>query len=89
MDYQASKGWLDHAIEAEYLFLKNIYDQDQTKNKEIENLEDYWNNICRLINHFKKFEDSVKCGDISDNIRDIINLDVFETFRDLRDDIDS
>lgn len=49
----ADKGWLDHIIESEYLFLKNKYGEDQMKKMEIENLEDYSNNIYRFINHFE------------------------------------
>ena len=88
LDPQADNGWLDHVIKSEYLFLSNIYDQEQLKGMEIGSLNPYPEVAYRLINHFEEFEDFVENQTPSDNIRDFIDLEDFDTFRDLKVEID-
>ena len=88
LDPQADSGWLDHVIKSEYLFLSNIYDQEQLKAMEIGSLNPYSEVVYTLINHFEEFEDFVENKTPSDNIRDIIDLEDFDTFRDLKEEID-
>ena len=88
LDPQADNGWLDHVIKSEYLFLSNIYDQEQLKGMEIRSLNPYPEVVYRLINHFEEFEDFVENQTPSENIRDFIDLEDFDTFRDLKAEID-
>ena len=39
IDPKVEKGWLDHVIKAEYLFLENIYSDEEMKKMKIEKLE--------------------------------------------------
>lgn len=47
---EAESGWLEHVIFAEYLFLSNIYSEEEMKKMGIENLEVYSNKIKILEN---------------------------------------
>ena len=56
------------------------------KKKEIENLQDYKDNIYRLLNIFEEFEEA-----LTDSVLDILKInlsDVYETFNCLREDIE-
>ena len=88
LDPQADNGWLDHVIKSEYLFLSNIYDQEQLKAIEVGSLNPYSEVVYTLINPFEEFEDFVENQTPSDNIRDFIDLEDFDTFRDLKEEID-
>ena len=88
LDPQADNGWLDHVIKSEYLFLSNIYDQQQLKAMERGSLNPKSEVVYTLINHFEEFEDFVENQTPSDNIRDFIDLEDFDTFRDLKAEID-
>ena len=88
LDPQADNGWLDHVIKSEYLFLSNIYDQEQLKGMEIGSLNPYPEVVYRLINPFEEFEDFVKNQTPSGNKRDFIDLEDFDTFRDVKAKID-
>ena len=85
---QVKGGWFDHVIESEYLFLNNIYDKEQMKKMEIEKLDDYCDIIYRLANNFEEFEEFVQNQTSSDNVRDFFDPEEFETFRDLREEIE-
>ena len=91
MDPQADNGWLDHVTKADHLFLKNIYDQDQMKKMEIENLEDYRYIIYRLLNIFEELEEAFESRTMTDTVMDFLRGDLseaYETFEHLREDIE-
>ena len=85
---QAKGGWLNHVIESEYLCLNNIYDEEQMAKMEIEKLGDYSDIIYRLANHFEEFEEFDQNLTSSDNVRDFFDPQEFDTFRDLKEDIE-
>ena len=96
MDPQANNGWLDHVIKAEHLFLKNIYDQDEMKNMEIDNLDnlDYTVILYRLLNIFEEFEDAFESGKMTEIVMDFLRGDLnlaatYEIFELLRVDIEN
>ena len=91
MDPQADNGWLDYVTKAEHLFLKNIYDQDQMKKMEIENLEDYRYIIYRLLNIFEELEEAFESRTMTDTVMDFLRGDLseaYETFEHLRENIE-
>ena len=91
MDPQADNGWLDYVTKAEHLFLKNIYDQDQMKKMEIENLEDYRYIIYRLLNVFEELEEAFESRTMTDTVMDFLRGDLseaYETFEHLRENIE-
>ena len=45
IDPRIKNGWLDHVIKAEYLFLENIYSNEEMKKMKIEKLEIFAKNI--------------------------------------------
>ena len=55
---------------------------------EIENLSAYSNIIYRLADHFEEFENFVENQTSPENVREFIDLDDLDTFRDLKEDID-
>ena len=60
----------------------------QMKKMEIEKLGDYSDIIYRLANHFEEFEEFVENQTSSDNVRDFFDPEEFDTFRDLKEEIE-
>ena len=58
------------------------------KKMEIENLSGYSNIIYRLADHFEEFENFVENQTSPENVREFIDLDDLDTFRDLKEYID-
>ena len=58
------------------------------KKLEIEKLGDYSDIIYRLANHFEEFEEFVENQTSSDNVRDFFDPEEFDTFRDLKEEIE-
>ena len=56
---EAESGWLEHVIFAEYLFLSNIYSEEEMKKMGIENLEVYSNKI-KILENLNSFCSSIK-----------------------------
>ena len=70
MDPYFKNGWLDHVIRAKHLFLRNIYDDDQMKKMEIDNIEDYEAIILRMLNLVEELEKCLQNERATDNITD-------------------
>ena len=92
MDPYFKNGWLDHVIKAEHLFLHNIYDDNQMKKMEIDNIEDYKAIILRLLNLVEEFEKYLQNEKVIDNItnflRDRLLEDTYESISMIREDIE-
>ena len=56
---------------------------------EIEKLDDYANIIYRLPNHFEEFEEFVENQTSSDTVRDLFDAEEYDTFRDLKKEIEN
>ena len=56
---------------------------------EIEKLDDYANIIYRLANHFEEFEEFVENQTSSDTVRDLFDAEEYDTFRDLKEEIEN
>ena len=56
---------------------------------EIEKLDDYSNIIYRLANHFEEFEEFVENQTSSDTVRDLFDAEEYDTFRDLKEEIEN
>ena len=56
---------------------------------EIEKLDDYSNIIYRLANHFEEFEEFVENQTSSDTVRDLFDAEEYDTFRDLKKEIEN
>ena len=56
---------------------------------EIEKLDDYANIIYRLANHFEEFEEFVENQTSSDTVRDLFDAEEYDTFRDLKKEIEN
>ena len=56
---------------------------------EIEKLDDYSNIIYRLTNHFEEFEEFVENQTSSDTVRDLFDAEEYDTFRDLKEEIEN
>ena len=52
LDPYADKGWFDHVIEAEHLFLRNIYSYLQMKTMGIDDICEYKDILYQLLNIF-------------------------------------
>lgn len=94
MDPQTDNGCLNHVIKSEHLFLKNIYDQDEMKKMEIDNLDDYTVILYRLLNIFEEFEDVLQSGKMTKTVMDSLRGDLdlaatYEIFELLRGDIEN
>ena len=59
------------------------------KKMEIEKLDDYSNIIYRLANHFEEFEEFVENQTSSDTVRDLFDAEEYDTFRDLKKEIEN
>ena len=55
IDPKVEKGWLDHVIKAEYLFLENIYSEDEMKKMKIEKLELFEKKINKIFDNLNDF----------------------------------
>ena len=89
MDPKAENRWLDHVIE--HLFKRNIYSPSQMKTMGIEDIGEYDQYIYRILNVFYDFEDSLKTGETNEQTINFIREDLgdnYETFNDLRKDIE-
>ena len=52
--------WLDHVIKAEYLFLENIYSEDEMKKMKIEKLELFEKKIKKIFDNLNDFCESIE-----------------------------
>ena len=89
MDHNAENRWLDDVIE--HLFLRNTYSPSQMKTMGIEDIGEYDQYIYRILNVFYDFEDSLKTGETNEQTINFIREDLgdnYETFNDLRKDIE-
>ena len=75
MNPYQDNGWLDHIVKAEHLFIKNIYDRNQMKKMEIDNLEDYQTIIYNMLNLSEEFEGALENDKVTDNIVDFLRLE--------------
>ena len=84
------KGWFDFVVRCEYLFLRNIYSNDDLKQMNIESKENYKEILRRLIEFYPLFESVLQDGEICDKVRDFLLEDLdncYSTFQDLREEI--
>ena len=59
-DPKVKNGWLDHVLKAEYLFLENIYSEDQMKKMKIEKLELFKKKIKKIFDNLDDFCESIE-----------------------------
>ena len=86
----SEKGWFDFVVRCEYLFLRNIYSNDDLKQMNIESKENYKEILLRLIEFYPLFESALQDGEICDKVRDFLLEDLdncYSTFQDLREEI--
>lgn len=90
MDPYFKNGWPDHVIKAEYFFLRDIYDDDQMKKMEIDNIEDYEAIVLRMLNLVEEFEKCLQNERVTDNITDFLRdgsvEDTYESISMIRED---
>ena len=90
MDPYFKNGLLDHVIRAKHLFLRNIYDDDQMKKMEIDNIEDYEAIVLRMLNLVEEFEKCLQNERVTDNITDFLRdgslEDTYESISMIRED---
>ena len=60
VDSKVENGWLDHVLKAEYLFLENIYSEDQMKKMKIEKLELFMKKIKKIFDNLDDFCESIE-----------------------------
>ena len=68
----ADKGWFDSFSNFEHLFLQIIYFYKQMKSMEIDNIEEYKQNLYRLLNILADFEDALQHGQRNKEVLDFI-----------------
>ena len=68
----ADKGWFDSFSNFEHLFLQIIYFYKQMKSMEIDNIEEYKQNLYRLLNILADFEDALQHGQRNEEVLDFI-----------------
>ena len=84
-------GWFNHVVNAEHLFLRNIYSPSELKTMSIDDIGDYKESLYRLLNIFTDFEVALQDGEPSEEVINVIREDlcsVYDTFNSLREDIE-
>ena len=87
---EAENGWFEHVAKAEHLFLRNISSESEMKFMEILDIENYNEILYRILDLHHHFETALQDGVINDEIRDFMLedlCDTYETFSELRQDI--
>ena len=76
----ADKGWFDSLSNFEHLFLQIIYFYKQMKSMEIDNIEEYKQNLYRLLNILADFEDALEHGQRNEEVLDFITEDLGDAY---------
>ena len=76
----ADKGWFDSFSNFEHLFLQIIYFYKQMKSMEIDNIEEYKQNLYRLLNILADFEDALQHGQRNEEVLDFITEDLGDAY---------
>ena len=76
----AGKGWFDSFSNFEHLFLQIIYFYKQMKSMEIDNIEEYKQNLYRLLNILADFEDALQHGQRNEEVLDFITEDLGDAY---------
>ena len=91
LDPYAEKGWFDHVVDSEHLFLRNIYSHSQIKTMSIDDVDEYKENLYWFLNILIDFEDALQHGNATEEVMDFIREDLcgaYDTFSSLRQAIE-
>ena len=84
------KRWHNFVVEREHLFLRNIFTLNELKEMKIDNIEEYYQIIDRLVELFPEVENALDTGNMSKEFKNFLLEDLddqYPTLREMRDDI--
>ena len=84
------KRWYNFVVEREHLFLRNVFTLNKMKEMKIDNIEEYYQIIDRLVKVFPEVENALGRGDISEEFKNFLLEDLndqYPTLRKMKDDI--
>ena len=87
----ADKGWFDHVIEVEHLFLRHIYSYSQMRTMSIDDICEYKDILYQLLNIFSDFEEALQDDEASEELMNFIREDfcgLYDTLNKLREDVE-
>lgn len=92
LDVQADsehKPWYDFVVECEYLFLRNIYSNNDLQKMKIDDIEKYYEIFDRLVELFPVVESALGDGDVCFEFRGLMEVELHSTLRETKEDIDN
>lgn len=92
LDVQADsehKPWYDFVVECEYLFLRNIYSNNDLQKMKIDDIEKYYEIFDRLVELFPVVESALGDGDVCFEFRGFMEVELHSTLRETKEDIDN
>ena len=84
------KRWCNFVVEREHLFLRNIFTLNELREMKIDNIEEYYQIIDRLVESFPEVENALDTEDMSEEFKNFLLedlIDQYPTLREMKDDI--
>lgn len=76
-------------MECEYLFLRNIYSNNDLQKMKIDDIEKYYEIFDRLVEHFPVVESALEDRDVCFEFRGFMEVELHSTLREMKEDIDN
>ena len=84
------KRCCNFVVEREHLFLRNIFTHNELREMKIDNIEEYYQIIDRLVESFPEVENAIDTQDMSEEFKNFLLedlIDQYPTLREMKDDI--
>ena len=79
------KRWCNFVVEREHLFLRNVFTLNELREMKIDNIEEYYQIIDRLVESFPEVENALDTEDMSEEFKNFLLENLIDQYPTLRD----